>query len=313
MIPVQVTHVSKRFGPVQAVKDVSFEVHSGEIFGLLGPNGAGKTTTIRMMLNIFRPDSGTISVLGGPMSEEKKRHIGYLPEERGLYRELSLLECLVYLARLKGVSRADADRNVRRYLEELDLADWSGKKVKELSRGMQQKAQLIATLAHEPELLILDEPFSGLDPVNTRRVKEVMEEQRAAGRAIIMSTHQMHQVEALCDRILLVNRGEGVLYGNLAEIREHYAGNSVRVRVEGTLDSIPGVVAITSENGAYHLTLEETTSPQEVLNALCRRPHLKVRSFEVAAPSLDDIFISVVTGAGGPVPELSRDVGEMTP
>ncbi|MGI6206977.1 MAG: ABC transporter ATP-binding protein [Anaerolineae bacterium] len=311
MVAVEVTHVSKRFGRVQAVRDVSFEVYSGEIFGLLGPNGAGKTTTIRMMLNIFHPDSGTVSVLGGPMSEEKKHRIGYIPEERGLYREMALLDCLVYLARLKGLSRADAERNVRHYLEILDLANHSAKKVKELSRGMQQKAQLVVALAHEPDLLILDEPFSGLDPVNTRRVKEIMEEQRAAGKAIIMSTHQMHQVEALCDRILLVNRGEGVLYGNLADIRQQYAGNAVRVSVEGEVGTLPGVLAVAPENGSLRLTLDEGTTPQDVLASLCARPDLRVRAFEVAAPSLDDIFVSVVTGAGEPVPDLSTGAEEM--
>ena len=308
---VEIHNLSKRFGSVQAVRDVSMDVHAGEIFGLLGPNGAGKTTTIRMMLNIFRPDSGTITILGGPMDEAKKARIGYLPEERGLYRELPFLECLVYLAQLKGMPKEDATRSVRRYLDELDLAEHSAKKVKELSRGMQQKAQLIATLAHDPELLVLDEPFAGLDPVNTRRVKELMEQQRAAGKAIIMSTHQMNQVEAMCDRILLVNRGQGVLYGSLSEIKAQFTGNAVRVQATGDIGSIPGVIAVVPENGGRRLTLSDSTSPQEILTAICSRPDLVVRSFEVATPSLDDIFVSVVTDAGGSVP-AGHSAGEET-
>jgi len=312
MALVEVQHVSKRFGQMQAVRDVSLEVDQGEIFGLLGPNGAGKTTTIRMMLNIFRPDSGTIIMMGGPMNEDKKARIGYLPEERGLYRELPLLECLVYLAQLKGVEKAAAEKSVRHYLEQLDLAESANKKVKDLSRGMQQKAQIIATVAHEPELLIYDEPFQGLDPVNVRRVKDLMEEQRASGKAIIMSTHQMNQVEALCDRILLVNRGEGVLYGRLADIQSSFAGNAIRVQVEGELGPVPGVLAMHPENGAQRLTLDEHTSPQAVLASLCGRPDLKVLGFEVATPSLDDIFISVVTDASGEVPDLHAAAQEAT-
>ncbi len=313
MALVEVRNVSKRFGQMQAVRDVSLEVEQGEIFGLLGPNGAGKTTTIRMMLNIFRPDSGTITMMGGPMDEEKKSRIGYLPEERGLYRELPLLECLVYLAQLKGMGKADAETSVQRYLEQLDLAESASKKVKDLSRGMQQKAQIIATVAHDPELLIYDEPFQGLDPINVRRVKELMEEQRESGKAIIMSTHQMNQVEAMCDRILLVNRGEGVLYGRLADIKSSFAGNAVRVRVEGQLGDVPGVLAVSAENGSHHLTLDDHTSPQSVLATLCSRPDLTVLGYEVAAPSLDDIFISVVTGAGGAVPDLHSAAEEATP
>jgi len=313
MALVEVRNVSKRFGQMQAVKDVSLEVDPGEIFGLLGPNGAGKTTTIRMMLNIFRPDSGTITMMGGPMNEEKKRHIGYLPEERGLYRELPLLECLTYLAQLKGMQKDAAEKSVRHYLEWLDLAEHSAKKVKDLSRGMQQKAQIIATVAHNPDLLILDEPFQGLDPVNVRRIKELMEDLRARGKAIIMSTHQMNQVEAMCDRILLVNRGTGVLYGALTDIQNSFAGNAVRVRVKGELGTVPGVLAISPDNGAYRLTLADGVSPQGVLSALCGRPDLEVLSFEVAAPSLDDIFISVVTGAGEVVPQLHPAGEEATP
>ncbi|HPO59132.1 MAG TPA: ATP-binding cassette domain-containing protein, partial [Anaerolineaceae bacterium] len=181
MATIDVRNVCKRFGKQQVVDDVSFEVVRGEIFGLLGPNGAGKTTTIRMILDIFKPDSGTISILGGPMTEDKKDRIGYLPEERGLYQDISLERGLVYLATLKGLSASEAQKRIQTWLERFDLADHKNKRIKELSKGMQQKAQLIATLVHEPELIIIDEPFSALDPVNTQMVKDLLREQRDAG------------------------------------------------------------------------------------------------------------------------------------
>ena len=219
MHTVEVSHLAKRFGDTQAVADVSFSVEPGGIFGLLGPNGAGKTTTIRLMLDIFRPDAGTASVLGGPMTEAKKNRIGYMPEERGLYQDAQLEGCLVYLATLKGLSQAEARERLSVYLDRFDLAQHRRKKVKELSRGMQQKAQIISTVLHGPELLIVDEPFSGLDPVNTQLVKELMVELHRQGTTIIMSTHMLHQVEELCDRILLIDHGRNVLYGELAQIR----------------------------------------------------------------------------------------------
>ena len=216
---VEVSHLAKRFGQTQAVADVSFEVGPGEIFGLLGPNGAGKTTTIRMMLDIFRPDAGTVHILGGALDEAKKHRIGYMPEERGLYKDQKLEPTLVYLATLKGMTEAAARARLPEWLKRLDLWEHRTKKVQELSKGMQQKAQLIATLLHEPELIVVDEPFQGLDPVNTRLIQQIFEEQRRAGKCILMSTHQMYQVEALCDRIVLINAGRTVLYGQVAEIR----------------------------------------------------------------------------------------------
>ena len=293
---VHVSHLRKRFGEVQAVADVSFEVFPGEIFGLLGPNGAGKTTTIRMMLDIFRPDGGEVSLFGGSMTEAMKARIGYLPEERGLYKDLKLEPTLLYLAQLKGVGRAEAQRRLEQWLRRFDLYEHRTKKVKELSHGMQQKAQLIAALIHEPELLVIDEPFSGLDPVNTRLVKEIIKEQAEAGRAIIMSTHQLHQVEALCGRIALIDAGRTVLYGELAEIKERFAGNAVEVEGEGDFGSLPGLRSARRENGTWHLYLEERTEPRDLLQAIAARPDLTVRRFELAYPSLDDIFIAVVSG-----------------
>ncbi len=292
---VEVAHIVKTFGAVRAVDDVSFAVEKGEIFGLLGPNGAGKTTAIRVMLDIFRPDAGSVSILGGPMTEAKKDHIGYMPEERGIYQDIPLERCLYYLGSLKGLSPAEARRRAAGYLERFDLAAHKHKKVKELSKGMQQKAQLIVTLLHEPELLIVDEPFSGLDPVNTQMVMDLLQEQRQKGVTILLCTHQMHQVEALCDRLVLIDHGQVKLYGRLEDIQRQYSGHAVLVRAAGELPSLPGVLSVEQHNSAARLTLAADTSPQEVLRALVAQ-NVVVEQFEVAMPTLDEIFIRVVQG-----------------
>lgn len=298
MHSVEADHLAKSFGDVQAVADVSFVVGQGEIFGLLGPNGAGKTTTIRLLLDIFRPDSGTVSILDGPMTEAKKDRIGYMPEERGLYQEMQLEQCLVYLGTLKGMSAGEAKQRVRGLLQRFDLAQHQNKKVKELSRGMQQKAQIINTVLSNPELLIIDEPFSGLDPVNTQMVKELLLELRENGATIIMSTHMMHKVEELCDRIVLIDDGYNVLYGRLDEIRRDYSGHAVLLRVDGDLPVINGVQDIVPHNGAVQLTLDEATTPGVVLSQLVIRG-VDVQQFEIATPTLDEIFIQVVQERGG--------------
>lgn len=296
MSTVAVSHVSKRFGAVTAVADVSFEVGPGEIFGLLGPNGAGKTTTIRMMLDIFRPDSGTVEVFGGAWSEEKKGRVGYLPEERGLYKDQTLDQVLPYLAALKGMPEGEAQERLTPWLRRFDLEEHRSMKVEQLSRGMQQKAQLIATLLHEPDLIVVDEPFSGLDPVNTRLVKEVILEQARAGRTVIMSTHQMHQVEALCNRIVLISRGRAVLDGKVDDIKRNFAGNAVVVGGTGNVEGLPGVLEVRRQNSDWHLSLAPGTDPQDVLLALARRGGTRIDHFEVAEPSLEDIFVTVVQG-----------------
>jgi len=303
MHTIKVSHVAKSFGETQAVADVSFDVERGEIFGLLGPNGAGKTTTIRMMLDLFKPDRGTVSILGGPMSEEKKERIGYMPEERGLYQDAPLERCLLYLASLKGLSSAEARQRLGALLERFDLAAHKGKKVGELSKGMQQKAQIINTILHRPELVIIDEPFTALDPINTQLVKDLMYELRQQGATILMSTHQMHQVEELCDRILLIDEGEDVLYGNLDDIRRRFSGHAVLVRAApvlsqaegGELPTVAGVEQIAPHNDAVKLTLAEDTAPQDVLRALMAQG-VTLEKFEIAVPTLDEIFIRVVEG-----------------
>jgi len=263
---------------------------------MLGPNGAGKTTTIRMMMDIFRPDAGEIRILGGKLDESKKRRIGYLPEERGLYKDLSLEQTLVFLATLKGLSESEARRRLAKWLERLDLYEHRMKKIQELSKGMQQKAQLIVALVHEPDLIVVDEPFSGLDPVNTRLIKDIIEEQRQAGKTMIMCTHQMNQVEALCNRIVLIDHGRSVLYGEVDQIKRSFTGNAVRVEGQGEFEHLPGVLHTRHINGSVQLTLEPGTSPQDIFRTLARMDNIRIERFEIAEPSLDDIFISVVQG-----------------
>jgi len=303
---VAASHLVKTFGSLRAVDDLSFTVERGEIFGLLGPNGAGKTTTIRLILDLYKPDSGEIAVLGGPMDEAKKDRIGYMPEERGLYRDIPLERCLVYLGTLKGLATSEARRRVLGWLERFDLLDHRRKKVKDLSKGMQQKAQLVATLMHEPELVIVDEPFSGLDPVNTQMVKDILRDLARAGRTIIMSTHQMQQVAELCDRILLVHHGRAVLYGRLDEIRRRYSGHAVRVRAHGDLAPVPGVRHVEAANGLATLFLEPDATPQAVLRHLAAQG-VGLEFFEIAMPSLEDIFIEVVQGAGEKVERMADE------
>ena len=293
MTAIEVAHVAKSFGQTQAVVDVTFDVRRGEMFGLLGPNGAGKTTTIRMILDIFKPDRGSVAVLGGPMEEAKKARIGYMPEERGLYQDAPLEQSLIYLARLKGLAEREARERLGPQLERFDLAAHRKKKIKDLSKGMQQKAQIIATILHHPELLIIDEPFTALDPLNVRLVKDLLRDLNKQGVTVIMSAHQMNQVEELCDRILLIDRGRDVLYGSLTEIRRKFSGHAVLVRTEGDLTGLPGVLEVRPHNNAMHLTLAESTTPQDVMRALAERG-IPVEKFEVAVPSLDEIFIKVV-------------------
>ena len=292
---LQVQNVTKTYASVRAVDNLSFEVYPGEIFGLLGPNGAGKTTTIRMVLDIIKPDTGQIAVLGGPMTEKKKEQIGYLPEERGLYDDMTLTDTLLFLGQLKGLSRAEAQRRVETQLKEVELWEARERKVEALSRGMRQKAQFVAATMHEPDLIIIDEPFSGLDPVNTRLIKDLIYRMCDRGAGIIMSTHQMHQVEEMCQRILLINRGQRVLYGPLDEIRRRFSANVVEVGIQGEAVTVPGVEQITAgENGSYRLLLEEGVRPEKVLQALVQAPELVVERFEQVETSLDEIFIRVV-------------------
>lgn len=298
---LEVKNLRKQYGDFTAVEDLSFAVLPQDIFGLLGPNGAGKTTTIRIVMDIFKADAGTVRILGREPGTVRER-VGYLPEERGLYRDLRVLETLVYLAELKGTPRGTAHESARHWLERVELADWADKKVKDLSRGMQQKLQFVASLVHDPELLILDEPFQGLDPVNVELIQGLIRELHAVGKTVVLSAHQMNLVEEMCNRIVLINRGRAVLYGDLAEIKRTYSPRTVRVRTSSPLPDLPGVVRAEQRGPVTLLELGETT-PQALLAELVQR-NVPVESFEVATAPLNDIFVAVVRGGqhpdGGP-------------
>ncbi len=294
---VEVEGIWKKFGEVSAVSDVTFSVAEGEIYGLLGPNGAGKTTILRLILDIFKTDRGSIAVLGGAMNESKLTQIGYMPEERGLYQDVHLEKCLVYLAALKGLPKTEARKKVASYLERFDLSEYSHKPIKQLSRGMQQKAQIIATLVHEPQLVIVDEPFSGLDPVNTKMIKDILVDLRHQGVGIIMSTHQMHQVEELCDQITLIDHGRTLLQGEIDPIRKQYAGNSICVRTSEPLPELDGVIKVEMHKSAIQLTLAQDVDPKFILEQLVSA-NIHVEWFEIDVPTLDEIFIQVVQEPG---------------
>lgn len=294
---IHVERISKNYGSFRAVDNLSFEVYRGEIFAMLGPNGSGKTTTMRMILDILKPDSGNIEVLGGTLTEATKDKIGYLPEERGLYRNVRVLEMMEYLATLKGLSQREAHKRSLAMLERLDLAEHSKKKVSELSKGMQQKIQFAVTILHDPELIIVDEPFSGLDPVNTLALKDLLMEFRQKGGTIVMSTHQMWQVEEMADRLLMINRGQQKLYGAVDEIRKQYALHAIVVEGQGNWASLPGVERVeTTENGRKSslLHLQPTTTTDDILAAIAMSKDMSIERFELAVPSLNDIFIRVV-------------------
>lgn len=292
---VRLSGVTKQFGSHRAVDGLAFEVPKGSIFGLLGRNGAGKSTTIRMILDIIRPDLGSIEVLGRPIDGEVKDRLGYLPEERGLYPKMKVIELLEFLGSIKGVPIAEARRRSKHWLERLELADWTKKKVQDLSKGMQQKVQFIGALLHEPELLILDEPFSGMDPVNQELFTDLIGELNQNGATVIFSTHVMASAERLCNEIVLIDRGNAVLEGDLDKIRDDFGNNTVRLRADAPLDfvdAMPGVVDRRHDKQDTLVQLAEGTDPQALLELAVGR--VKLNHFEVVRPTLHDIFIKQV-------------------
>jgi ABC-2 type transport system ATP-binding protein len=314
---LEIREVTKTYDRRPVVNRISFEIHPGEILALLGPNGAGKTTLIRMITDIIRPDSGQILLEGQPVVGEKRRRISYLPEERGLYRRHKVIEVLEYYGRLRGLTAVQAKAEGLRLLERVELRDVASKQVQALSKGMQQKVQLCTTLIGEPRILILDEPFSGLDPLNVQVLEEILQEQRAKGVSVLLSTHQMNKVEELCDRALMINHGFMVLYGKVAEIRRRYADHAVRVRTTSAIVDVPGVQAVESMNGDRKLILEPNATPQAVLRALVERG-ADIEAFEIASLPLEDLFVKVVKeglgldqGKSGPVdaPETPAAAG----
>jgi len=297
---IAVDRISKKYGDFVAVDNVSFEVRKGTIFGLLGPNGAGKTTTIRMIMNIIVPDSGSISILGAPSTERASELVGYLPEERGLYKKMKVLDHLVFLGEIRGLDRATSKARSQHWLDRLTLTDWSGRRVEELSKGMQQKVQFIGSVIHEPPVMILDEPFSGLDPVNARVLKQLFEEFRSAGKTLVLSTHVMEHAEQLCDEVALVNRGRVVLHGSIPEVKKQYSGNRLEIRGAGNLESIreiPEVLSVERRDDGAAIELRPDTSRPDFLRKLTSSYALE--SVIPHEASLDEIFVKVV-GAENP-------------
>lgn len=295
---IEIKNVTKTFGTLKAVDDLDLTVPYGSLCGFLGPNGAGKTTAIRMIMAIIFANSGQISVLGKKTAIESKDQIGYLPEERGVYRKMKTGDYLVYMARLKGLNAATARKRAKDWLDKVDMPGVYKKRLEELSKGMQQKVQLSATLIHDPELIILDEPFSGLDPVNARMLKDMILDLHVSGKTIIFSTHVLHQAEQICERIFMIDRGRKVLDGTLAEIREKFDPRTLLVKpVDDNLDlySFDGVSNINKVNDDYEVYLDKDADPMTVMKNMMASADMK--KMELRQPSLDDIFITLVDDA----------------
>lgn len=299
---IAVHEVSKRFGEHQAVDAVSIAVPEGSIYGFIGPNGSGKTTTIRMIMNIIVPDSGRIEVLGRGSAAEVRDDVGYLPEERGLYKKMTVQRVLRYYGQLKGKPAAEIDTEIKAWLERLQLSEWTDKKVEQLSKGMAQKVQFIAAVVARPKLLILDEPFSGLDPVNAEALKDAVLEMRRRGTTIVFSTHDMHAAELMCERIFMIFRGKKVLDGTLDDIQAEYGYDTARVRTAGgaaILAGLPSVDAV-NDHGNYQ-DVKLKGDAQAFLQALVQKT--TVQRFEIRRPSLHDIFVRIA----GPTADELRD------
>ena len=296
-ITVQLDRVSKSFGDFTAVRELSLTVRAGRVFGLIGPNGAGKTTTIRMIVNITAPDTGTITLFGGRINAELQNRIGYLPEERGLYRRMKVADQLKFFAELKNVRGKDVERKIDDWLARVKLPEWKYKRSLELSKGMQQKVQFITAVLHDPDLLILDEPFSGLDPINLELLKEIVLDLKRAGKTIIFSTHQMEVAEKICDDICLLNRSQKVLDGSLREIKSSFGRNAVAVRAtggDGVLDDPTLVSKVVHHSDEAQALLAPGADAQVLLKQLINSG-ATIEKFEMVEPSLNDIFITKVT------------------
>jgi ABC-2 type transport system ATP-binding protein len=297
-VAVDVRGVWKRYGDVDVVADLSFDVRPGEVLGFLGPNGSGKTTTMRMVLDIVRPARGEIRVFGGPPGVLHQGRIGYLPEDRGLYRDVPIIDTLTYFGALRGLPESEARKRAMRMLTELGLGDAATKKAAALSRGMHQKAQLIATILNDPDLLIIDEPFQGLDPVNADMLKGVVRDRRERGTAVIMSTHDMGDAQTLCDRILLIDHGRRLLYGTVDRVRDAFSDGAVEVSGRG-IPTDPGslrsVVDVAVRDDAVRYVIRDGSKPRDLFAELAASG-AEVERFAVQAPSLDEIFLRTVAG-----------------
>lgn len=297
-ITLKVENVVKRYGDFTAVDRISFNVSAGRVFGFLGPNGAGKTTTIRMIVGITAPDEGLVELFGEKVSNETQNRIGYLPEERGLYKKMKIVDQLRYFAALKGVAQAEADRRIDFWLDRMKLSEWKTKKTGDLSKGMQQKIQFISTVLHDPDLLILDEPFSGLDPVNVEFMMDVIDEFKSADKTIIFSTHLMSTAERLCDDIILINKSHKVIGGTIREVKQSFGKNLIALRATGGEEVLQDknlVAAIISHADEKELTLAENADAQDLLKRLIASGAV-ISKFEEVEPSLNDIFLEKVQG-----------------
>lgn len=296
MSAIQIQNVCKSFDEVKAVKDLSLSIDSGQVFGLLGSNGAGKTTTIRMMMGIIMPDSGSISLFGESRMDKMQHRIGYLPEERGLYRKMKVGEVLKFFGELKGLKGQVLQGRIDQWLERLDIPEWKEKKMEELSRGMQQKVQFISTILHDPDLVVLDEPFSGLDPVNANVLKDIILELKKAGKTLLFSTHIMENAEKLCDKICIVNKGQMVVEGEIHDVRAKFGKNTVFLKYyDGSPEFINKLDYVESMNdyGKHaEIQLKKDADSQALLKESLK--HLRIQHFEMREPSLNQIFIEVV-------------------
>lgn len=299
MAILSLQNISKSFGDKKANDGISLEVRESSIFGMLGPNGAGKTTLIRIITNIITPDSGTIILDGRPFEHSHHEIIGYMPEERGLYKKMKIGEHLIYLARLKNLSKQDARNKVSMWLEKFNITDWYEKRVEELSKGMQQKVQFIATVINDPKLLILDEPFSGLDPINGNLIKAEIQELKKKGTAIIFSTHRMEQVEEICEDIALINNGKNILSGSVRDIRDRFKENMFSITYRGTLPGMNGSLNIVAQTeNEIIIKIESGHSPNEALK-YCIEHNMEVQGFHEILPSINEIFIKEVQRSNG--------------
>ena len=296
MQTIELNQVRKSYDKFVAVNDLSFNIEQGGVFGLLGPNGAGKTSTIRMMIGITVPDSGQITLFGKPFERKSLQKVGYLPEERGLYKKMKILDQLIFLGELHGMTSGDARQKALEWTRRLEIDAWLQKKVEELSKGMQQKIQFISTLLHDPELIIMDEPFSGLDPVNTLLLQDTLVELKKQGNAILFSTHRMDQVEKLCDSICLINRGEAVLAGGMREVKSRYERNHVIIQYEGPDGFLqhPAIAEYKSYSGLAEIRLKPHADAQDLLRTAASTSI--ITKFELVEPSLEEIFIETVGG-----------------
>ena len=297
---LKIENVTKKFGNYAAVNNVSFRVNSGRILGILGPNGAGKTTMIRMITNIYMPDEGTIKIFDEPAESNHRSRIGYLPEERGLYKKIKVIDQLIYFGQLKGLSRYDVVSTAKNWLRKLDASDWETKKIQELSKGMQQKVQFISTILHDPDILILDEPFSGFDPINVEVLKKIIIDMKEAGKTILLSTHIMEQVEQLCDEICLINKGQMILSGEVRQIKSSYGRDTVLLEFDGDdsfLNDLNGVRFINRSKGRAEFRITDSgTGSKEILDKAISKAN--IYRFELVEPSLNEIFIDVVSRKG---------------